>query len=99
MDLPDLGMITVQDAESAEQLFVDTHDKGFRKRFKQAALRREAKLRAALSNAGVDTLELSTDADLADAILRFADLRKQRSQLASGGLPRHLGEAREIPVA
>ena len=28
--LPDLGLITFQDAESGEQLFVDTHDKGFR---------------------------------------------------------------------
>ena len=43
-------------------------------------------------NAGVDALELSTSDDLVDAILRFADLRKRRSQLATGGgLPQHLG--------
>ena len=40
MDLPDLGLVVVQDAESGEQLFVDTHNKGFRKRFAQAATRR-----------------------------------------------------------
>jgi hypothetical protein len=33
MELPDLGMLVVQDAETGEQLFVDTHDRGFRKRF------------------------------------------------------------------
>ncbi len=34
----------------------------------------------------------STNDDLVDAILRFADLRKRRSQLATGGgLPQHLG--------
>ena len=100
MDLPDLGLLTVQDAETGEQLFVDTHDPGFRRRFAAAALRREAGLRSALRRAGVDTLELSTDTDLGDAIMRFADLRKRRSQLAaSGGLPAHLKEIREVPVA
>ena len=83
MDLPDIGLVTMLDAESGEQLVVDTHDRGFRKRFAAAAQRREAGLREALARAGVDTLELSTDGDLMDAILRFADLRKQRSRLAN----------------
>jgi uncharacterized protein (DUF58 family) len=91
MELPDLGMLTIQDAETGEQLFVDTHDRGFRKRFAQAAESRETALRAAFRDAGVDALELATDGDLVDAILRFADLRKRRSQLAAGGgLPAHL---------
>jgi len=87
MDLPDLGLLVVQDAETGEQVFVDTHDRAFRKRFAAAAERREKALRAALSEAGVDALELCTDDDLVDTILRFADLRKRRSQLAGGGMP------------
>jgi uncharacterized protein (DUF58 family) len=91
MDLPDLGLLVVQDAETGEQVFVDTHDRAFRKRFAAAAERREKALRAALSDAGVDALELCTDDDLVDTILRFADLRKRRSQLAGGGmLPKHM---------
>jgi uncharacterized protein (DUF58 family) len=91
MELPDLGLLVVQDAETGEQLFVDTHDSAFRKRFAAAAELRERTLRAAFRDAGVDALEISTDDDLVDAILRFADLRKRRSQLAGGGtLPRHL---------
>jgi uncharacterized protein (DUF58 family) len=91
MQLPDLGLLVIQDAETGEQVFVDTHDRGFRKRFVAAAARREADLRAAFRQAGVDALELSTNDDLVDAILRFADLRKRRSQLAAGGvMPRHL---------
>jgi uncharacterized protein (DUF58 family) len=83
--------MVIQDAETGEQLFVDTHDRGFRRRFAAAAERREQHLRASLSRAGVDALELSTTDDLLDAILRFADLRKRRSQLAAGGgVPRHL---------
>ena len=70
----------MQDAETGEQLFVDTSDRGFRQRFARIAAQREADLRGALAHAGVDALELSTDDDLVDAILRFADLRRQRSR-------------------
>jgi len=92
MELPDLGLLVIQDAETGEQLFVDTHDLGFRRRFAAAAQKRETELRAAFRAAGVDALELATDDKLVDAILRFADLRKRRSQLATGGgLPQHLG--------
>ena len=90
-ELPDLGLLVIQDSETGEQLFVDTHDRGFRKRFAAAAERREQEVRAAFREAGVDALELATSDDLVDAILRFADLRKRRSQLAGGGaLPAHL---------
>lgn len=78
IELPDLGLVPLRDAETGEQLWVDTHDAGFRQRFARIAAEREATLRATLSKAGVDTLELSTDDDLAAAILRFADLRKRR---------------------
>ena len=84
-ELPDMGMLVMQDSETGEQLFVDTHDKGFRKRFASVAERRERELRLALSRAGVDCLELATDGDLVDALMRFADLRKRRSRLAAGG--------------
>ncbi len=91
MELPDIGLLVMQDAETGEQIFVDTHDRGFRKRFAAAAARREEQLRTSLRHAGVDALELSTEDDLVDAILRFADLRKRRSQLAAGAtLPQHL---------
>jgi len=93
MDLPDLGLVTMHDAETGEQLLVDTHDPGFRARFAAAAQARETALLETLARAGVDTLELATDDDLLDAILRFADLRRQRSRLAAGGgVPAHLTE-------
>jgi len=91
MELPDLGLVVIQDAETGEQLYVDTNDRGFRKRFAELASAREIELRAAFREAGVDALELATDDDLVDALLRFADLRRSRSRLAAGGgLPQHL---------
>ena len=99
MELPDLGLITMRDAETGEQLLVDTHDRTFRKRFAALAERREQELRSAFTQAGVDALELSTDDDLANAILRFADLRKRRSQLSGGGLPQHLRGSHDVSLA
>ena len=90
-DMPDLGLITMRDAESGEQLLVDTSNAKFRKRFAQISTQREADLRSALARAVVDTLELSTSDDLVQSILRFTDLRKRRSRIGAGAkLPAHL---------
>ncbi|WP_394787827.1 DUF58 domain-containing protein [Rhodoferax sp.] len=78
LELPDVGLLTLHDAETGEQLQVDTHDRAFRHRFARLAAEREAVLRAGLSQAGADTLELCTDDDLVDALLRFMDLRRHR---------------------
>jgi uncharacterized protein (DUF58 family) len=86
MNLPELGLVLMQDAETGEQLFVDTGARGFRERFAAAAARREAELRTGLARAGVDTLELATDTDLGDAILAFVDARRQRGRLAAGAM-------------
>jgi uncharacterized protein (DUF58 family) len=92
MALPDLGLVTMEDAETGEQLRVDTSDAGFRQRFAAQAQAREEALLAQLASAGVDTLELATDADLLETLLRFAQLRQQHQRLTSGGgaLPAHL---------
>ncbi len=78
IELPDIGMVVMEDAETGEQMFVDTHDRRFRKRFEEAARQREAGLTQAFKRAGVGALPLSTDEDLVQAIIRFATLRRQR---------------------
>lgn len=78
IELPDLGPIIMEDAETGEQLYVDTHDKKFRQRFHEAAQRREAALNQSFKRAGVEALSLSTEEDLVRAIVRFVRLRQQR---------------------
>ncbi len=78
VDLPDIGLVIMEDAETGEQLYVDTSDSKFRARFKEAALGRELKLNQALKHAGVDLLSLSTEDDLVGGLARFAALRRQR---------------------
>ncbi len=77
-DLPDVGPLLMEDAETGEQLYVDTHDKGFRRRFQEAAARREAAVGQAFKRSGVDAMVLSTDEDLVRAIVRMASLRRRR---------------------
>ena len=77
-DLPDVGPLIFEDAETGEQLYVDTHDKKFRQRFQEAARQRETAMSHAFKHAGVDVLSLSTEDDLVHAIIRFAALREQR---------------------
>ena len=73
-------MLLFRDAETGEQMFVDTHDRGFRRRFAAAAAKREEALRAALRESGVDAMQLDTEADLVDEIGRFVELRKRRGR-------------------
>ena len=77
-ELPDVGGLLLEDAETGEQLWVDTRDKRFRQRFKEAALRREAAWSEAFKCAGVDVLPISTEEDMVRAIVRFAALREKR---------------------
>jgi uncharacterized protein (DUF58 family) len=84
MALPDLGLVVLQDAESGEQMFVDTHDPAFRKRFAAAAGAREAELSQGFAQAGVECLTLSTYARLDLALLHFAR-RRHRQQGAPKG--------------
>ena len=84
MALPDIGLLTVQDAETGEQLQVDTQDAGFRQRFEALAAQHEADLREQLAGAGADVLELATSDNLLDALLRYLALRRQRARASSG---------------
>jgi uncharacterized protein (DUF58 family) len=86
-ELPDLGLFTLQDAESGERLFVDSGDKAFRRRYAKLVDEREAELREAFGRSGADVIELGPDDDLVDALVRFTQLRRRR---ARGGLGRAL---------
>lgn len=77
-ELPQAGMVVMEDSETGEQIFVDTQDAVFRKRFFEAVQKYEEELSAAFKHAGVDVMTLSTDDDLVKAILRFAKRRQRR---------------------
>jgi uncharacterized protein (DUF58 family) len=77
-ELPDVGSIYVEDTETGEQIFVDTSDRGFRTRLKQAADERRAAIEEATRSAGVDLHQIRTDEDLVRSLLRISALRRSR---------------------
>jgi len=76
-ELPDMGPVIMEDAETGEQVYVDTHDQNFRNRFKEVTREREAGLKQIFKHSGVDLLSISTDEDMVRAIVRFAAQRRQ----------------------
>lgn len=79
LQLPDFGLITFRDAETGDTQLVDCNP-SFRRRFAEISAEKESQLREGLAKAGVDTLELSTEADIADALIRFCGLRRRKSR-------------------
>lgn len=86
IELPDLGPLVLEDAETGEQLYLDTHDKKFRKRFTESTRRREYELQVAFGQVGVDVLTISTEGDLVKEIVKFAMLRKRQKGAPVAGL-------------
>jgi uncharacterized protein (DUF58 family) len=69
-ELPEAGLVVVEDAETGEQLFIDTGDPLLRARLRAAAADRDARLAAGMHRAGVPAHRISTDADLATALIQ-----------------------------
>ena len=82
VEMPDIGLVIMEDAETGEQLYVDTRDRNFRNRFAAAAHQRETELEAIFKRTGVAQLALSTEEDLVRAIVRFATLRQRQRRLS-----------------
>jgi uncharacterized protein (DUF58 family) len=82
LELPDVGVMVMEDAETGEQLYVDTRDKKFRTSYQSAMLKREEELKQAFKRTGVDLLSLSTSDDMVKSIVRFAKQREKMRRLS-----------------
>jgi uncharacterized protein (DUF58 family) len=78
-ELPDAGLVVVEDAETGEQLVVDSGDPLLRARFRGAVEQRDATLAAGMRRAGVPVHRVDTTADLATALIQaVASTRRRR---------------------
>jgi len=69
VELPDLGVILVEDAETGEQLLVDTSDPLLRARLAEQAGARETELADGMRRAGVSAQRITTDQDLLGVLI------------------------------
>jgi uncharacterized protein (DUF58 family) len=75
-EIPNVGPMILEDAETGEQVWVDSNDPGFQERFARLVEERRSQLEKTFSRHGIDMLRLSTDGDMVQEIGRFAHLRK-----------------------
>jgi uncharacterized protein (DUF58 family) len=86
--IPDIGPVVFQDAETGEQVYVETGNRGFRQRFRSLVEERRTRIERTFARHGIDVLTLSTDGDLIQDVARFAAIRKQAKRRQAGALQR-----------
>ncbi|MDQ6712201.1 MAG: DUF58 domain-containing protein [Candidatus Dormibacteraeota bacterium] len=84
-EIPDVGVVTFEDAESGEQILVDTRSAHLRARFQEAAAAQRETIRADLRRARAAVAELSTAAEVVPQLVAFI---KQREAQRGGRLAR-----------
>ena len=77
-ELPDFGLLAVEDAETGELLEVDTGDETVRRRFHEIASEGSTRLRRAFNGEAVDSLSLSTTEPYLPALMGFFKHRERR---------------------
>jgi uncharacterized protein (DUF58 family) len=78
LELPDLGLIVVEDAETGQQLLVDTSDPLLRQRLSAEVQARESALATAMRQAGVTDHRITTDQDLVQALVDLVRRSRRR---------------------
>jgi uncharacterized protein (DUF58 family) len=77
-ELPAIGLVRLEDAETGESVVLDSSDKKLRKRFADAALDRARRRKRHLRAARVDTIDIRTDAPYDKPLLKFFAERSVR---------------------
>jgi uncharacterized protein (DUF58 family) len=78
MEIPPVGLIEVEDAETGNRRILDFRSTGQAKRFRREAQRSSEELKALLKKAKVDRIGLTTDQDYVDPLVRFFQERERR---------------------
>jgi uncharacterized protein (DUF58 family) len=77
--LPPVGILSVVDTESGQQMHVQTNSAALRQRYADAAAERHQQIVRSITRAGAEHLHLSTDRDWLLDIVRFLNQRRHRS--------------------
>jgi len=77
-ELPAVGLLEVEDAETGRHLLLDTLSRQVRQAFAAAARQRRQTLQQLARSARVDLIEVATDGGHLDALIRFFRMRERR---------------------
>lgn len=71
LSLPDVGLITLEDAETGELRLIDTSSKKVRNAFQTARMQRDDQLRTQLRGMDIDTIQITTGQDYTRKLVQF----------------------------
>jgi uncharacterized protein (DUF58 family) len=77
-DLPAVGLLELEDAESGRRIIIDTGSRAVRDAYADAARRRREAVQKVTRAAQIDLVEVSTDGSHLDSLIRFFKLRERR---------------------
>jgi uncharacterized protein (DUF58 family) len=78
MELPRIGLIALEDAETGEVIIIDTYDKSVINNFQKKAKEEQDRMRDLFRVSGIDHIELSTEGHYVDSLIKFFRLRERR---------------------
>ncbi len=77
-EVADVGLLSLQDAETGEMMLVDTSDPTWRRQFADRAARAETDRRTLMARAGVDRITVAPDRDYVSGLMAFFTARARR---------------------
>ena len=77
-ELPPVGILTVEDSETGQQVEINTGRRSVREHFRELAAKKLDAVRKTLRTSGVDILELNTGRPYMPALHQFFDRREKR---------------------
>lgn len=78
LELPDVGLVHLEDAETGETAWVDTRDTAFRERYANEKQKERLELRSRIRSAGVDLIEIRTDRSPVTPIIQYFKMREKK---------------------
>ncbi|VVB89884.1 Uncharacterised protein [uncultured archaeon] len=70
-ELPDIGLIELEDEETGEQVLVDTSNPGFRKKYREMVESKNRELLEMMKRLEIEMIEISTSEDWVRPVMKF----------------------------
>ncbi len=83
INMPNVGLIELTDAETGEQVLIDTGSAAFRKQYHTLGHAQQARLRELFRSMDVDHVEITTGRDYVKDLVKFFKTRERRAQRSS----------------
>lgn len=77
-DLPDAGILYVEDPETNVKSIIDTHDRKIRDSFREKALAQKDQIDSFFNSKGIDKINIDATLSYVDPLRRFFEIREKR---------------------